>query len=132
MERMFLLDMAFEIRNLPEPVIVTAGMAMFHENPLQMEWASALLDHVLTQPGTDEMSDAINALSKQFVDTPPPGYDDMTKEQAHKLAKASMALGAIIELHDTLEDYIEHTIIAIVDGTKNAIENFGNFVSEHE
>lgn len=131
MERMFLLDMAFEIRNLPEPITMTAGMAMFTENEQQVECCAAMLDYVLTQPGSSEMKEAIDALAKQFMEVPPPGYENLDEKEALKLAKAIMALGAIVELHDMLGDYVEHTIIAIVEGTKTAIKNFGDFVSDN-
>lgn len=130
MERMFLLDM--DIERIPEPITMTAAVAMFRENDRSRDLCALISEHCLKEQHNDEMQNAVNQLRDQFLTAPPPGLDEaMTRKEAEKLALAVVGIGGIVTIHDELQDMMYQTIEAVVEGTRTAIQNFGDFVSNN-
>lgn len=121
-----------DIERIPEPITLTAAVAMFHDSHRSRDLCALICEHCLKEQKTNDMEDAVNALRDRFLEQVPPGYESMTRSQADKLAKAVIGIGGIITVHDELESVIYDTIEAVVDGTKAALENFGNFVADNE
>ena len=131
MERMFLLDM--DIERIPEPITMTAAVAMFRESERSLDICAIISEHCLKEQRNDEMQNAVNQLRDQFLTAPPPGLDEekMTRKEAERLALAVVGIGGIVTIHDELQDMMYQTIEAVVEGTRTAIRNFGDFVSDN-
>ena len=121
-----------DIERIPEPITLTAAVAMFQESHRSRDLCALICEHCMKEQTTSEMEDAVNTLRDRFLEQVPPGYDSMTRSQASKLAKAVIGIGGIITIHDELESVVYDTIEAIVHGTRAALENFGNFVADNE
>ena len=122
-----------DMTKLPESIIMTAAMAMFLENEKSLDICAGVADTVLKCSEPPEgMEDGINQLTQMFMDQIPPGLDSITRKKANHLAKAVIGLGGIFSIHEELEDAVMQTFEMIVEGTKTAIQNFGNFVADNE
>ena len=129
---MFLLDM--DIEKIPEPITLTAAVAMFKESDRSLDICAIIAEHCLKEQTTNEMQKAVNQLRDQFLTAPPPGLDEMkmTRREAERLSLAVVGIGGIVTIHDELQDMVYQTIEAVVEGTRTAIRNFGDFVSDNE
>lgn len=122
-----------DLERIPEPIILTAAVAMFQANEDAMDVCSLISKQALKSQRTDEMKNTVNGLKDQFLSATPPGFDDpMTGEKAEKLALAVVGIGGVLTLSDALHDLVFETIESVVAGTAAAIQNFGNFVAENE
>ncbi len=121
-----------EITKIPEPITMTAAMSMLTTSKRTLEICALICEYVLKEQNDDEMQDYVNNLRDMFLVQIPPSLDSITRAEAEKLAMGMVGIGGIVTVHDELEDTIYDTIEAVVDGTKAAIQNFGNFVADNE
>ena len=107
------------ISELPDEILMTASLALAHEHENVSGLLSALMDHVLSQPGSDELREQQADLVRQFVANPPPipaeDFDPVL------MAKCIIGIGAIVEINDQFVNYVQNTLTAIVQGTKDII-----------
>ena len=129
-----IVSISMDIEKIPEPITMTAAVAMFRESDRSRDLCAVIAEHCLKEQKTNEMQEAVDLLRDQFMRAPPPGLDEkkMTRQEAEKLALAVVGIGGIVTIHDELESVIYDTIEAVVDGTRAAIRNFGDFVSNNE
>jgi len=122
-----------DFTKLPESITITAAMAMFLEQEKFLDIAAGVSDTVMNSSEPPEgMEDGIKQLTQMFMDHIPTGLDSITRKEAEKFAKGVIGLGGIFAIHEELESTVMDTIEMIVEGTKNAIQNFGNFVADFE
>ncbi len=121
-----------DITKLPEPITLTATVAMFQESEKSLELCAKISQLALNEQETTAMQEHIDMLRDKFLEQPPPGYDSLTKERATQLAQGVIGVGGIITIYEELEEMIYSTVEAVVDGTRAAMENFGNFVADNE
>ena len=107
-------------------------MSMLTTSKRTLEICALICEYVLKEQNDDEMQDYVNNLRDMFLVQIPPSLDSITRAEAEKLAMGMVGIGGIVTVHDELEDTIYDTIEAVVDGTKAAIQNFGNFVADNE
>lgn len=121
-----------DIERIPEPIIMTAAVAMLRESERSLDICAIIAEHCLKEQRNDEMQNAVNQLRDQLLRAPHPGLDKaMTRKEAERLALAVVGIGGIVTIHDELQEMIYQTIEAVVEGTKTAIQNFGDFVSDN-
>ena len=111
---------------------MTAAMSMLTTSKRTLEICALICEYVLKEQNDDEMQDYVNNLRDMFLVQIPPSLDSITRAEAEKLAMGMVGIGGIVTVHDELEDTIYDTIEAVVDGTKAAIQNFGNFFADNE
>lgn len=121
-----------DITRIPEPITLTATVAMFQESEKSLELCAKISQLALKEQETTDMQEHIDMLRDKFLEQPPPGYDSLTEKQATQLAQGVIGVGGIITIYEELEETIYSTVEAVVDGTRAAIENFGNFVADNE
>lgn len=121
-----------DITRIPEPITLTATVAMFQESEKSLELCAKISQLALKEQETTEMQEHIDMLRDKFLEQPPPGYGSLTEKQATQLAQGVIGVGGIITIYEELEETIYSTVEAVVDGTRAAIENFGNFVADNE
>lgn len=121
-----------DITRLPEPITLTAAVAMFQESKKSLEICSMICRMALKEQDTTQMQEHIDMLRDKFLEDIPPGYDSITRKEALTLAEGVLGIGGILTIYEELEDTIYTTVEAVVDGTRAAIENFGNFVADNE
>ncbi len=121
-----------DITRIPEPITLTATVAMFQESEKSLELCAKISQLALKEQETTDMQEHIDMLRDKFLEQPPPGYDSLTEKQATQLAQGVIGVGGIITIYEELEETIYSTVEAVVDGAKAAIENFGNFVADNE
>tara|TARA_B100001778_G_C18497315_1_gene587967 strand:- start:636 stop:1007 length:372 start_codon:yes stop_codon:yes gene_type:complete len=122
-----------DITKLPESVIMTAAMAMFLEEEKFLDICAGVTDTILKGSEPPEgMEDGIKQLTQMFMDQIPPGLDTITHKDAKHFAKGVIGLGGVISIHEELENAVMQTFEMIVEGTKTALQNFGNFVADNE
>lgn len=121
-----------DITRIPEPITLTAAVAMFQESKKSLEICSMICRMALKEQDTTQMQEHIDMLRDKFLEDIPPGYDTITRREAITLAEGVIGIGGILSIYEELEDTIYTTVEAVVDGTRAAIENFGNFVADNE
>lgn len=121
-----------DITRIPEPITLTAAVAMFQESKKSLEICSMICRMALKEQDTTQMQEHIDMLRDKFLEDIPPGYDSITRREALMLAEGVIGIGGILTIYEELEDTIYTTVEAVVDGTRAAIENFGNFVADNE
>ena len=121
-----------DITRIPEPITLTATVAMFQESEKSLELCAKISQLALKEQETTDMQEHIDMLRDKFLEQPPPGYNSLTEKQATQLAQGVIGVGGIITIYEELEETIYSTVEAVVDGTRAAIENFGNFVADNE
>jgi len=121
-----------DITRIPEPITLTATVAMFQESEKSLELCAKISQLALKEQETTDMQEHIDMLRDKFLEQPPPGYNSLTEKQATQLAQGVIGVGGIITIYEELEETIYSTVEAVVDGAKAAIENFGNFVADNE
>lgn len=121
-----------DITRIPEPITLTAAVAMFQESKKSLEMCSMICQMALKEQDTTQMQEHVNTLRDKFLKDIPPGYDSITRREALMLAEGVIGIGGILTIYEELEDTIYTTVEAVVDGTRAAIENFGNFVADNE
>ena len=98
---------------------MTASLALAHEHENVSELLGALMDHVLTKSGTDELREQQAELVRQFIACPPPippeDFDPVL------MAKCIIGIGAIVEINVQFDEYVQNTITAVVQGTRDII-----------
>ena len=98
---------------------MTASLALAHEHENVSELLGVLMDHILTKPGTEELRDQQADLIRQFIANPPPippeEFDPVL------MSKCIVGLGAIVEINDQLVEYVQNTMTAVVQGTRDII-----------
>jgi|TARA_B100001094_G_C18169280_1_gene794113 hypothetical protein len=121
-----------DITRIPEPITLTAAVAMFQESKKSLEICAMICRMALKEQDTTQMQEHIDMLRDKFLEDIPPGYDTITRREALTLAQGVIGIGGILTIYEELEDTIYTTVEAVVDGTRAAIENFGNFVANNE
>ena len=127
-----------DVTRLPEPITMSASMAILAMSPKTLNICVAIAETVLSDDDVPEgMQEHVDALVNTFMQQTPPMFDgpfgeNMSKEEATKLAYGIVGIGGIVSIHEEVQEAIYACIDSVVDGTKVAMENFGNFIADNE
>ena len=119
-----------DLTELPDEIAATATMAMISENPKLQGILEVFMDYILKQEDAKDLKMQHDKLVSAFTKAPPPSLDDSEIDPA-SMAKSLVGMGLVISIHNEFGDYVQQTLHAIVDGTREMVENISGFTEEN-
>ena len=120
----------FDFRELPDEIHAATAMAMITEHPRLQGIFEALMDHIYEQEDAKDLKEKHDHLVGAFTKAPPDFLEDEDIDP-EVAAKAFVGLGMINTIYSEYGDFLQQTLHAIVDGTREIIKNVAGFTEEN-